>query len=300
MGHADFHKKGDWNALCDVCGFKYKASELKKTWDGYYVCPQDFELRHPQELIRSKTDDQSVPWTRPEPDWSFVELPYTVNSVNFDGSTNLARGADLTGNTDGKKGIFSAHVTFNADGSNSTIWRGGTTDIIIERLPTNKIRLTLTTSGGGQVLRLTSSSTYQISDGQIWILASWDLGASLAHLYINDVDDEDGTTVLVDNTINYTSVNHYPGGVLFDLHDGCMSELVFNMAEYLDITIDANRRLIAAVDGSPVNKGSDGRLITGTPPIVYLNGDSTDFQINQGTGGNFTITGALTACPTTP
>ena len=30
--------RGDWNAICDRCGFKFKASELKKTWDNLYVC----------------------------------------------------------------------------------------------------------------------------------------------------------------------------------------------------------------------------------------------------------------------
>jgi len=67
MGKADFLKRGDWNAICDRCGEKRKASDLKKTWDGYYVCPEKcWELRHPQDFLRGKKDDQSVPWTRPE------------------------------------------------------------------------------------------------------------------------------------------------------------------------------------------------------------------------------------------
>lgn len=36
------------------------------------VCPQDFELRHPQDFVRAKPDIQSVPWTRPEPTDTFV------------------------------------------------------------------------------------------------------------------------------------------------------------------------------------------------------------------------------------
>ena len=60
-------KLGDYNALCDVCGFKYKASELKTRWDGIKVCSKDFETRHPQDLRRPARPQKPLPWTRPEP-----------------------------------------------------------------------------------------------------------------------------------------------------------------------------------------------------------------------------------------
>jgi len=61
-----YYKKGDWNAICDRCGGVFKASELKKEWDGLMVCKRDWEPRHPQERVKAKKDDQSVPWSRPE------------------------------------------------------------------------------------------------------------------------------------------------------------------------------------------------------------------------------------------
>lgn len=60
-------KIGDWNAICDVCGFEYKASQLKKRWDGLMVCEKDFEHRHPSDLYRFTSREKSPPWTRPEP-----------------------------------------------------------------------------------------------------------------------------------------------------------------------------------------------------------------------------------------
>jgi hypothetical protein len=66
MGHADYYKPGDNNAICDRCGFKYKASELRKTWDGLMVCDKDFEVRHPQDFVRGVKDDQHVAVSRPE------------------------------------------------------------------------------------------------------------------------------------------------------------------------------------------------------------------------------------------
>ena len=85
MGQADFYKHGDWNFICDVCGFKFKASEGMKRWDGVYVCRKDFEMRHPQERRRGIKDPQAVEWTRPEsPDVfitdadPYVELDYSA------------------------------------------------------------------------------------------------------------------------------------------------------------------------------------------------------------------------------
>lgn len=64
---------GDWNAICDVCGFEYKASKLRKRWDGLMVCKEDWETRHPQDLYRFPEGTESVvPWTRPEPSDTFV------------------------------------------------------------------------------------------------------------------------------------------------------------------------------------------------------------------------------------
>lgn len=63
-----YFKSGDWNAVCDICGFRFKASQLKKNWKNEMVCDADFELRHPQEFVRVRPEKISVPWARPEND----------------------------------------------------------------------------------------------------------------------------------------------------------------------------------------------------------------------------------------
>ena len=60
------YSHGDWNVICDVCGFKYKASDIKKRWDNLYVCADDWEPRHPMDFQKGFEDDPSVPFTRPE------------------------------------------------------------------------------------------------------------------------------------------------------------------------------------------------------------------------------------------
>ena len=86
---------GDWNALCDSCGRKFKASSLKKRWDGLIVCSEDWEQRHPQDLLRVQREQISVPWARPYPaedtylPWNYTDfekedIPVTeARAVNF-------------------------------------------------------------------------------------------------------------------------------------------------------------------------------------------------------------------------
>lgn len=67
-------KSGQWNAVCDVCGFDFKNTQLQRRWDGLMVCKDDWEVRHPQELIRPVTDQQSPPWTRPNVSEVYVQV----------------------------------------------------------------------------------------------------------------------------------------------------------------------------------------------------------------------------------
>lgn len=57
---------GDPWKICDVCGFRYRASQTKKRWDGLIVCFADHEERHPQDFVRGRVDNQNVPDPRPE------------------------------------------------------------------------------------------------------------------------------------------------------------------------------------------------------------------------------------------
>ena len=80
--------KGDWNVICDVCGFKKKASEVKPRWDGLWVCKEDWESRHPQDFIHITPDDQSVPFSRPD------EPSNTETFVDTSGWTDTSEDID--------------------------------------------------------------------------------------------------------------------------------------------------------------------------------------------------------------
>lgn len=71
-GRADFLDLGGWNAVCYQCGRKRKAGDLVRHWQGYYVCPEHWEARQPQDFVRAIPDDQTPPWTQPMPAGLFV------------------------------------------------------------------------------------------------------------------------------------------------------------------------------------------------------------------------------------
>lgn len=68
---------GNWNALCDSCGRKFKANQLKRRWDGLMVCEEDYELRHPSDFLRVQRERIAVPFARPYPEEdTFIPVPY--------------------------------------------------------------------------------------------------------------------------------------------------------------------------------------------------------------------------------
>ncbi len=84
MSYTSTADRGNFLAICDDCGKKYKASELRKRWDGLMVCVKTcYEERPMQDFVRAAIDHMSVPWSRPENSDSFVDtfvvLPFDDN-----------------------------------------------------------------------------------------------------------------------------------------------------------------------------------------------------------------------------
>jgi len=70
--------KGDYWMICDRCGFAYRKSQMKETWDGLWVCEEDWEPKHPQLSVKAKHDDQRVPVVRND---KSSEIGTTTTSV---------------------------------------------------------------------------------------------------------------------------------------------------------------------------------------------------------------------------
>ena len=76
-----YARKGDWNAICDLSGFKCKASETVLRWDGLRVLRRFSEERQPQDFVRGVKDDPTVPWNRSEQPDVFLTAPVTPGDL---------------------------------------------------------------------------------------------------------------------------------------------------------------------------------------------------------------------------
>lgn len=97
----NYYVSGGWNVICDSCGKKIKASDAKQRWDGLVVCPEDFEMRQPQDFVKARADKITVPFSRPRPTDVFIPVPYICS---VEGSTAIPGWAQAGCSVAGKTG----------------------------------------------------------------------------------------------------------------------------------------------------------------------------------------------------
>lgn len=225
-----------------------------------------------------------------------VRPQHLAPSVDFDGTDDyLSRGADLTGNADGKAGTVS--LWFRLDGGDAAtqiMLRAGTGFIQVHRASDNKLRVSGVNAAVSNILLMDSTGTYTAGAAWHHLLASWNLAATVGHLYVDGVNVIDtGTDVFTNDTIDYTQTNFYVGAnqVPASFFNGCLAEVYLNLTQYLDLSLEVNRSRFRTPGGKPVSLGPTGALGTGTRPIIYLRGPAASFNTNLGSGGNFTVNG---------
>ena len=74
---------GQWNSICDRCGFKFKSAELRKDWQGLMVCEKDYETRHPQDFIKVRPEKAIPDWTRPRTQDVFTHVCFVWESSGY-------------------------------------------------------------------------------------------------------------------------------------------------------------------------------------------------------------------------
>lgn len=83
----NYFESGQWNTICDRCGFKFKSGELKKTWDNLWVCPEDWETRHIADFIKAPPPQKAIDFARPEPANTFTGAPYISETIGVQETT---------------------------------------------------------------------------------------------------------------------------------------------------------------------------------------------------------------------
>lgn len=64
---SDDFRIGDHWMISDRSGRKFRASEMRRQWNGLLVHTSEWEPRHPQELMRPRVRERAVKQSRPRP-----------------------------------------------------------------------------------------------------------------------------------------------------------------------------------------------------------------------------------------
>lgn len=88
---ADEYVPNDPWVIDDRTGLKIRRSDSRRQWDGQIVHKDEWEQRHPQELIKARRDDMAVPDPRPRPVHVFIgPLTTTLTADHAAGVTTIA------------------------------------------------------------------------------------------------------------------------------------------------------------------------------------------------------------------
>ncbi len=72
--HSGSYHYGDHAAVCDICGIRFRRSQLRYNWKRQLVCGEDFDPRNPQDYaVTPRQDRQAVVNPRPEPTCVYVD-----------------------------------------------------------------------------------------------------------------------------------------------------------------------------------------------------------------------------------
>jgi hypothetical protein len=160
-------------------------------------------------------------------------------------------------------------------------------------------------AGGGALKGFTLNET--VSAG-VWLplLVSADSnhaqGAKVVQMYLGDSNvldvaqtvDSGPAFDMVFNGLSYFFGSDAAGDTL----TADVADVRIDPGRFVDFSVEANRRLFIGANGKPV----DPAVATASLgiPVILFSGDATGFAVNQGTGGAFTLTGALTNASTSP
>ncbi len=237
-----------------------------------------------------------------------LPIMVAINAVDFDTTAHINRDADLTGNADGKNGTLSVWLKIEgSDDAELTIFGNEGNFYQFRRDTGNKFDLLGFDNpiAADIVVRAQSNKTYVTEDKWIHVLIAWNTAASAIDFYINDNNTINRSIAVnkTDDIVGYERTDWAIGSNQAGGSDwnGCISELWHSVDEYVNISIEANRRKFVTANVEAVNLGSDGSNPTGNSPILYFRGNAAGYLTNSGTGGDFgTTIGTLTNCGDQP
>lgn len=225
---------------------------------------------------------------------------YVAPVTQFDGAFDyMLRGGGLTGAVDtGKIGTLCCRLKMNGgDGLNQNILAVDGFNFRFYRDTGNKLHLRVKNTTGTIILELRNDASF-VADSFHTILMAWDMSVSnKSFLYLDGVDVTTRDIHTLDETCDYTQPDWAFGAGTGGTQklNGCIENFGFHQG-YVDITDAAERAKFYDAAGNMKDPGADGSNYFGAQPLVMLQNPFDSFQQNTGSGGNFTVTGALEVC----
>lgn len=239
-------------------------------------------------------------WVQP----ADVTAGFGADGVPVNPLVYMTRGANFTGAADSKLGIYSVWVypefSWNQMIFLAAAGMPGWTEVF------RIFRNTGFDFVASQSVQFAFTFIGSLDEGggrrQAWrhALASWDIGANVGSLWVDDMLLDATLNRALDAAVPYSTATDWKVGDINPAGSslsGRIAEHYFNPGQYLDFTVEANRRkfsTIVAGELKPVDLGSDGSLPTGTVPILYQHigaGEAcANFLTNRGSGGNLALT----------
>lgn len=227
---------------------------------------------------------------------------FWARSAKFDGSTGyLSRGA-LTGAVNSKTFSFVFAQKFTTSRARIlTTYNIGETQYLVQYSNTStNLYLTVYSSTGTLILNY--STAYTFTAGSYYIfMCSVDMSDILKRsIYINGTLLPDaGFAVYANTVIDFSNTaSSYVGALNSTTFTALNNEqaLMYLTIDYIYFSQEANRLKFVDAMGYPTNlkEKIDAGVIP--KPLIYLPfNDPSNLGLNLGTGGNFTVNGAVTA-----
>jgi len=226
---------------------------------------------------------------------------YAASGSSFGGSTYALRGGNLTGVSDGKQFTFSAWFkpASGTDGQEMQIIDATGTSFFLRRDTSNRLDLIVRDTSAAIAIRMITSDTYTAG---VWhhVMIAANTASNTCLFYVDDaVPSFSVDTQPSNQTLDFTPGEWAIGSrtATTSKWEGCLAE-VYWQDDFSNLALDRSRLEFILLNGRPAYLGQTGEKPTGTAAKIYApNGDASD---NKGTGGDFTLTGTLSACDTRP
>ena len=182
-------------------------------------------------------------------------------AIDLDGTNDyFSRASDFAGNADGKTFTFSAWVWWSKTSSSNRVYTVATSSSGDERLmfyidPSDSTFGFLARNSANTLVlnTLTNVDIKTVNNTFVHLLVSVDLAnTSNRSIYINDTSVSSSWSTYVNDSIDFTLPYHRISGDSFNtsLFGGRLAN-VFLAYEYVDLSIESNRRIFITADRKP-------------------------------------------------